>query len=46
MKVTTKAHLYSSAQTKADREQNDESILVTRHSSKGPNVSCRFTLLD
>jgi hypothetical protein len=37
MKITTKAHLYSSAQTKADSEQNDENIFVSQHSSK-PNV--------
>jgi len=37
LKITTKAQLYSSAQTKADSEQNDEYILVSHHSSK-PNV--------
>jgi hypothetical protein len=37
MKITTKAHLYSSAQTKADSEQNDEKIFVSQHRSK-PNV--------
>jgi hypothetical protein len=40
MKVTSKAHLYSSAQTKADSEQNDENIFVCQHSSK-PNVGCQ-----
>jgi hypothetical protein len=34
MKVTTKAHLYSSARTKADSEKNDEYIFVSQHSSK------------
>jgi hypothetical protein len=34
MKITTKAHLYSSARTKADSEQNDEYIFVSQHSSK------------
>ena len=37
MKITTKAHLYSSARTKADSEQNDEKMFVSQHSSK-PNV--------
>jgi len=37
MKITTKAHLYSSARTKADSEQNDENTFVSQHSSK-PNV--------
>ena len=44
MKITTKAHLYSSARTKADSGQNDEYMFVSQHSSK-PNVigrhSCR-----
>jgi hypothetical protein len=31
MKITTKAHLYSSAQTKADSEQNDENMFVSQH---------------
>jgi hypothetical protein len=39
MKITTKAHSYSSARTKADSEQNDENIFVSQHSSK-PNVAC------
>ena len=43
MKITTKAHLYSSAQTKADSEQNDENMFVCQHSSK-PNVVCRHSL--
>jgi hypothetical protein len=38
MKITTKAHLYSSAQTKADSEQNDENMFLSQHSSK-PNVT-------
>jgi hypothetical protein len=38
MKITTKAHLYSSARTKADSDQNDENMFVSQHSSK-PNVS-------
>ena len=37
LKITTKAQLYSSAQTKADSEQNDENLFVCPHSSK-PNV--------
>jgi len=41
MKITTKAHLYSSVRTKADSEQNDENMFVSQHSSK-PNVVCRF----
>ena len=39
MKITTKAQLYSSAQTKADSEQNDENMFVCQHSSK-PLVVC------
>jgi hypothetical protein len=39
LKITTKAHLYSSARTKADSEENDENIFVCQHSSK-PNVVC------
>ena len=38
MKITTKAHLYSSARTKADSEQNDENMFVSQHSSK-PSVA-------
>jgi hypothetical protein len=34
MKITTKAHLYSSDRTKADNEQNNENIFVSQHSSK------------
>jgi hypothetical protein len=37
MKITTNAHLYSSDQTTADSEQNDENMFVCQHSSK-PNV--------
>jgi hypothetical protein len=37
MKITTKAQLYSSAQTKADSELNDKYMFVSQHSSK-PNV--------
>ena len=40
MKITTKAHLYSSDQTAADSEQNDENMFVSQHRSK-PNVSWR-----
>jgi hypothetical protein len=39
MKITTKAHLYSSAGTKADSEQYDENMFVCQHSSK-PIVGC------
>jgi len=42
MKLTIKAHLYSSAQTKADSEQNDEFIFVSQHSRK-PHVRCRLS---
>jgi hypothetical protein len=45
MKITTKAHLYSSAQTKADSEQNDENIFVSQHSSKPHGVGC-FSLFS
>jgi hypothetical protein len=41
LKVATKAQLYSSAQTKADSEQNDENMLVSQHSNK-PDVTSRF----
>jgi hypothetical protein len=34
MKITTKAHLYSSARIKADSEQNDENMFVCQYSSK------------
>jgi hypothetical protein len=34
MKITTKAHLYSSARPKADSEQKDEYIFFSQHSSK------------
>ena len=37
MKITTKTHLYSLAQTKVDSEQNDENLFVCQHSSK-PNI--------
>jgi hypothetical protein len=43
MKITTKAHLYSSARTKDDSERNDENMFVCQHSSK-PNVTCRAFL--
>jgi hypothetical protein len=43
MKITTKAHIYSSAETKGDSEQNDENIFVSQHSSK-PNVTCSASL--
>jgi hypothetical protein len=39
MKITTKAHLYSSAQTKDDNERNDKNMYVCQHRSK-PNVAC------
>jgi hypothetical protein len=32
LKLTTKAHLYSSARTKADSEQKDEDLFVSQHS--------------
>ena len=44
MKITTKAHLYSSDRTKADSEQNDENMFVCQHRSK-PNV-VRSHLID
>ena len=45
LKITTKAQLYSSAQTKADSEQNDENIFVCQHSSKPPVVCSPFVLV-
>jgi hypothetical protein len=45
MKITTNAHLYSSAQTKADSEQNDENMFVSQHSSKPKGVCSPFVLV-
>jgi hypothetical protein len=39
MKITTKAHLYSSAESKDDSEQNAEKMFVCQHRSK-PSVAC------